>query len=231
MVLLTFLILNGRGQNLIQDSSTIKQNIIKWAPYNLLDFINTSIELSYERALKHNFSFQTSGAYLLPTRVLDWGSDFKTNSKGYRIRLEGRKYLSYGDKLLDGKYVAIDFGYLYNDYYSIMNFGGGNFYNRDSVDNSYIDTVHIKKQTIIINLKIGYQQVPATINSPVFKRLTLDMYVGIGLKYRNVKHSDRINPLDLISGTRHPNIPNISDKEGINWRIGLPVNFKIGYAF
>ena len=204
--------------------SMVKVNALKFAPLNLLDFINTSVEVSYERAISQRFSWQISGAYFLPKRVVDWDEDFNNQSKGGRLRVEGRKYFSQNHRALNGYYAAVDLSYLHNNYNAIHHFGEDWYYEPDSIPNiAYFDTVNVRKQTYTLNVKFGQQT--------ALKRLVLDVYVGIGLKYRDVMHRERINPADELSQPRHPNVIHISDREAHGWTISLPINLKLGYVF
>lgn len=197
-------------------------NIFKITPLKLVGLINPSIELSYERRTGRSFSTQLMASYLLPISVMDIGNDFKPDIKGFRVSIEEKFYFKKSAPL--GPYASFEFNYLNNQYKDIWNFGVKNIYSDTTYNfTNYPDTFGIKKQTFSFNLKLGYQL--------IVKRLTFDFYAGIGLRYKDVRHFDRINPNDEMEMPRHPNIYYITNREGKYWTVSIPLNVRIGWTF
>lgn len=169
-----------------------------------------------------NFSTQLSASYYLPTNIYDLENNFKPNIKGYSFAIEEKYYLNKSTPL--GTYLSFEFKYLNNQYKDIWNFGVKNiFYDTTSNFTNYTDTFGIKKQTYSFNLKLGYQL--------LIKRFAIDFYAGLGLRYKDVKHFDRINPKDEMEMPRHPNLYYITNREGKYWTVSIPINIKIGWTF
>lgn len=63
-------------------------NILKITPLKLVGILNPAIELSYERRTGPNFSTQLMASYLLPMTIMDIGSAFKPDIKGFRVAIE-----------------------------------------------------------------------------------------------------------------------------------------------
>ncbi len=198
------------------------RNIFKITPLKLVGIVNPSVELSYERKTGHSFSTQLMASYLLPISVMDIGNDFKPDIKGFRVSLEEKYYFKKSAPL--GPYVSFEFNYLNNQYKDVWNFGVKNIYSDTTYNfTNYPDTFGIKKQTYSFNLKFGYQL--------IVKRLSFDIYGGLGLRYKDVKHFDRINPNDDMEMPRHPNVYYITNLEGKYWTVSIPLNVRIGWTF
>lgn len=197
-------------------------NILKIAPFKTLIWVNAGIELSYERRTGRNFGTQAAVSYLLPTSILGIGDDFKHHMNGFLIALEEKFYFK--PSVLSDPYLGIEFSYLNNRYHDIWSFGIADTYSDTAYQFTYYtDTFGIKKQTYSLNLKLGLQ---ITIN-----RLVFDLYAGMGLKYKDVRHFDRINPEDEMELPRHPNVWYITNKEGRYWALNIPLSVKIGWCF
>lgn len=197
-------------------------NIFKITPLKILGTVNPSIELSYERRTSCSFSTQLMASYLLPTSVMDIGVEFKPEIKGFRVAVEQKYYFK--KSAMFGPYVSIEFNYLNNQYKDFGYFGVQDIYSDTAYNNTnYPDTFGIKKQTYSLNLKLGYQIID--------KRLAIDFYGGIGLRYKDVKHFDRINPNDEMEMPRHPNVFYYTNLEGKYWTVSIPLNIRIGWTF
>ncbi|NOU46460.1 MAG: DUF3575 domain-containing protein [Bacteroidales bacterium] len=197
-------------------------NILKITPLKIVGLDFPSIELSFERRTGSSFSTQVLASYLLPNGLMNNGNDFNPNIKGFRLSIEEKYYFKKSAPL--GPYVSFEFNYLNNKYKDIWNFGIKNIYSDTTYNfTNYTDTFGIKKQTYSFNLKLGYQY--------IVKRLSFDFYAGIGLRYKDVRHFDRINPNDEMEMPRHPNFYYITNHEGKYWTVSIPLNVKIGWTF
>ena len=197
-------------------------NIIKITPLKLVDLVNPSIELSYERITGRSFSTQLMASCLLPINQIGVIKDFNPEIKGFRFSVEEKFYFKKSAPL--GPYAGFEFNYLNNQYkdiwsFDVKNTNSGTAYNYAS----YSDTFGIKKQTFSFNLKFGYQIIT--------KRLAIDFYAGLGLRYKDVRHFDRINPNDEMEIPRHPNVYYLTNLEGKYWTISIPLNLRIGWTF
>ncbi len=199
------------------DLNTFK-NQLKISPFRMIDPINPGLELSYERLHNKKFSTQLSVAYMTDPLKAAYYNSFK----GGRVAIE-EKYFTETTPLLR-KYVSTDIVYCKT---TINNIGRFGIY-ESSLDslarlNNYQDTFTVHKTTITANFKLGIQIIK--------KHFIIDMCAGIGLKYRDVQHSDRLIPSDKMEMPRHPNAYYYATKEGRYFTLNIPMNIKIGYAF
>lgn len=192
------------------------KNQIKFTPLKLIGLVNPGLELAYERKTSSKFSTQFMGSLLLDYE--------KSNSTlaGFRTSIEEKFF--YRKSAPIGPYLSFEINYLQKKYYDTWNFGVEDInYNPDYANTNYSDNYGINKKTLSFNFKWGYQT--------IIKRFVIDFYTGLGLKYRDVQHFDRINPNDEMEGTLHPNIHFISNRETREWSISLPLNVKVGWIF
>lgn len=205
-----------------RDSVTHK-NVIKITPVELIGLATPSFEIGYERFLSSKWSGQATVAYFFSNNYFYFSNGISPQIFGGKLGLEGKYYL----KNHNGGYLGIEVYYTYSkngDYWdftdSPLEYGGYSYYG----DNYwYTDTFTILRQTYNLNIKLGMQQ--------TYKRLSLDMYFGLGARYRDVKHFDKTNPESVMQPTRHPNFFYIFNKESSYWTINIPFNIKIGVHF
>lgn len=197
-------------------------NILKITPLKLIGLVNPAFELSYERKTGNSFSTQIMASFLLPRSVWFNDNDINHDIKGFRVSLEEKFYFKKSAPI--GPYIGLEFNYLKNRYKDTWNFGVENVYT-DSTYNftNYADEYGINKQTYSLNFKFGYQQ--------IVKRLSFDIYGGLGLKYKDVVHFDRMNPDDAMEMPRHPNVFYITNRNGRSWTVSIPLNIRIGWTF
>lgn len=203
--------------------STISKlnNIIKFTPLKLVGLSNSGIEVSFERKTGNYFSTQIMASYLLPSNFLD-AYDYKPMYKGFRLGIEEKLYFK--KSALYGPYLGLEFNYMKNQYKNISWFGVKNIYSDTTYNfTNYPDSIRIHKQTYSINLKLGYQY--------FVNRFSFDVYVGLGARYKDVVHLDRINPKDDMEMPRHPNFYYITNLNGKYWTLSIPLNFRIGWTF
>ena len=205
------------------DSSYSKyKGILKITPLKTVSILNSGIEIGLEKKINNSFSAQIMTSNLLPNSVWDLGYDFKPEIKGFQQALEGRYYMKKTAPL--GPYISFEFNYLQNKYRNISRFGPANLNSDFWYDNTiYADTIGIRKKTYSFNFKHGYQFIK--------NRFSIDIYAGLGAKYKDVLHKDRLKPEDEMEIPRHPNVYYSSNKEGKYWTISLPLNIRIGWIF
>ncbi|HET6557135.1 MAG TPA: hypothetical protein VFG54_07460 [Prolixibacteraceae bacterium] len=197
-------------------------SVLKFSPLKVVSFINPGIELALEQKTSNSLSTQFTGAYLLPMSVMDLNTGFKPNIRGFQLGVEERYY--YRKSAPAGPYLGLEFSYLNTRYKDIDFFGEAHPYaDTTGIYTNYADTFGIKKQTYTLNFKIGYQYVK--------KRLSIDLYTGLGARYKDVVHFDRIKPEDEMEVPRHPNIYHIANMKGKYWTVNFPLNIRIGWTF
>jgi hypothetical protein len=202
------------------DSSTATlKNIIKITPFRLVSLSNSSIELVLERKTSPALSSQIMLSYLLPKNLMDYNRSFKPRNTGYRFSFEEKFYIKNSSPI--GPYFAFEINHLNSRYRDNAEFEQIS-YNREPL--SYGDTIIVRKRTTSLNLKFGYQTTAG--------KLSFDYYCGIGARYRNVIHQDRINPYDDMQVPYlKANFYYLNNLERKNWTFVFLLNFRIGWMF
>jgi len=59
----------------------------------------------------------------------------------------------------------------------------------------------------------------------------LDFHLGLGARYKDVYHFDKIKPDDEMEMPRHLNAYYINNLDGKYWTISIPLNFKLVRLF
>ena len=215
LIIMVLFTLNG----ICQDSSTelTYKNQLKVTPLKLFDLVNPGIELGYERFVAENVSMEVSYAHLLSRKTP--GGTFDLGIKGKKVGLEIKHFL--GNSKSRQKYVGIEVVRLTNAYTDIGRFGISSF--DDTLNLNYTDTFSIKKNTLSVNLKVGIRY--------LIGHFVIELYSGLGIKYKEVIHSDRRRPQDPLEVPIHPNIYHIANMEGTHWGLNIPLNMKIGIRF
>lgn len=198
------------------DTAAIKNKfcIVKLSPLKLVDLTNSGIELSCEKRTDNYFATQVMASYLLPISIWNLNYGLKPNIKGFRLAIEEKYYFQ--KSAPSGPYTSLELNYLKDSY---INSHFDNIYN----NTNYPDSLRINKQTLSINLKIGYQH--------FIKRVAFDCYVGLGFRYKDVRYLDKINPNGDIERGRYFNFNHITSQKGRYWTIIIPMSVRIGWTF
>ena len=131
--------------------------------------------------------------------------------KGYRFSLAPRYLVE--RRRLSTKYLSPELVYYKTRFPSeTVSFNNGT--------NLESDTFSIRKKMISLNLLYGKQFYS--------NRFVLDLAVGLGIKYRDIRHFERTLP---PPSSKEPNILINSKSEMKNWTMNLPINLRIGYRF
>lgn len=188
-------------------------NILKFTPLKLLGITNPAFELSYERRTAPSFSTQLMVSYLLPRTVWDFSKPTIINMNGFRTALEEKFYFRKSAPF--GPYLGLEFDYLTSRYDDIRSF---------STISSQPDQVSIKKENYSLNFKFGYQLIT--------KQLSFDCFMGLGLRYKNVKHLNSTN--NNGNNDREPPYFNMFynySREGKYTVLSMPLNVRVGWTF
>lgn len=57
------------------------------------------------------------------------------------------------------------------------------------------------------------------------------MFIGLGVRRRNISHSDRINPADVLLSYQHYDLEYNRIKEGRSTDLSIPLNVRLGWRF
>ncbi len=198
------------------------RHLLKFTPMKLAGLANPSFELGYEHKTGKRYSTQLMAGYLLPNSIFDMSSTVLPEAKGFTLSAEERFYFKKPAPF--GPYLALEFHYLKSRYKDVWNFGVANIF-ADTLHgyNNYADTFGVRKQTFSYSFKIGYQYIK--------DRFSVDVFAGLGLRYKMIKHTDRIKPEDEMEIPRHPNFYYITHREGNFMTVSMPLNIRIGYTF
>lgn len=191
------------------------KQLFKVTPMKILGFLNSSIELAYERPTGRDFSTQLMISYLLPTSIYQISSDFKENTKGYRMALEERFYFKKDAPY--GPYIGLELDYLKKSAYQQRQFYS------DETDIEYEDVFLVHSQYLSTNLKFGFQK--------EYDKIFVDFCVGVGRRNRNIKHTQRDNPMDELLIYHHFDFNYNRIVEGGHAAVSIPLNLRLGWRF
>ncbi len=191
-------------------------NIVKVTPLKLIGLVNPGINLSLERLHNSKFSSQISISALTQPE-----GNVLSGFVGYQNSFEEKYFVSnFKNKRI---YFALETDYLNRAYKTVGNFGPGASFD-DSIGMQYLDTIRVKHQQFSVTPKLGIQYY-------LSQHLVVDMYFGLGLQWRKVVHSERINESDKLVYPRHPNIYDYMIRPMDGLKVSLPLNLRVGWAF
>ena len=228
-VTIYFFSLYSFGQNNLRLTSEEKKNSIVFSPFNLIDPINPSLQIGYQRLLSDYVELQMEYGHIINKALFhyvinpDESKDDYSN-KGFKLRIELKTYFR-KDPFLR-YYLSGELFYLENVSKVQNQFlvSDPNYdYSFDLPDDGeqygYTDYFTNSKTKYGFNSKLGMK----VVTKPLF----FETYIGVGIAYRNNIHTDRENINDEPYDTSflNDNIP-----KGM-FIFNLPLNFKIGYVF
>lgn len=192
------------------------KNLVKFSPLRIMNPINPAIAVSYERVTGTFYSSTLGAGWILPLAIMQSPSPA---NRGFTISFEERRYFKPAPLK---KFVGLELFYLQNRYKDVEVFAPEEFASWNGPDEEkYQDSINISKRSIALNARAGIQAVG--------KKMSFEVSVGLGIKYRHVVHYDRINPDHKPVGTRHPNVYHMSNMEGNLVRPNLVVDIRLGY--
>jgi hypothetical protein len=197
-----------------------KLNAITFSPLNLIDPVNPSFQMGYQRGINDKWEIQFEGAILMKRSPLDWLAveefenvdSLEVLHKGFRLRLE-LKYFLYQNQV-DQHYVSVELSYLKNDTKTTYKFL--------SEDRKYYnDFFTNQKDKYGGNIKYG-------VKFLMGKRFFFETHAGIGVSFREIRHTDRENINDKLDALEWWDDNKIV---GNKWVLNFPINGKVGYRF
>ena len=217
------------GQEVSEPTIIEKPNSILFSPFNLLDPMNPSFQLGYERMLNQKWALQIEYGYIINKGLLNilLNPQEKANeysNKGYKLRFELKRTLV--SKKQFRVYSSCDLFYLKNVSDVINQFVVSDpsydysFGTPTNNDDSYYDDYFTNDKTKYgMNIKGGIK----AFTGQVF----FEAYVGLGVALRNNVHSNRENNNDESLDKSFLN----NNLQGEMWILNIPLNIKIGYRF
>ena len=206
------------------------QNSIFFAPMNVLDYINPSLQIGYERMLNSRMAVQVEAAYILNHSLENYLIDMAYGNfdcpyfnKGFKVRGEFKFYFTKTYNSMT--YFSGELFYLKNlskesDTFEISDPNFDYQVPHDPDANAYDELFTLDRQRFGLNLKIGSKNF-------IDKHFFIEPHIGIGLVYRISKHYDRMNLNDEL----YYGFISLHNKAGNMWLANLPLNVKIGYSF
>lgn len=176
-----------------------------------------ALELSYERYYANNFSTEFTLGKIINHPIPE-AADY-SDMKGLKLAVETKWLTKAEENKGRRKYVSAELIYLNQEYNTVNRFTDIPMPD----DNPYFDSIGVKRYSVGLNVKIGFKI--------RFGHFIIDAGGGLGLRYVDSKHFDRINvSADAVNGI-HPNVWDAFTKEGKRVGVALPLAFKIGYTF
>lgn len=184
------------------------RNQLKLSASKIINILNPGIDVSYERL--HNDKFSTLFSAGVATNII--GRPFN-HLRGYNATMEEKYFVS--RKNTSAKYFSLLLNYSAIKYQETTS-------GIDSINNlKIVDTFTIARKSTALAFTYGIQYFK--------KHFVLDINVGAGLKYRTVKHYDRIFDYD---GPREPfDLFRAANVERTGFTLYVPVNIQFGYRF
>lgn len=142
-----------------------------------------------------------------------------TNMKGIKLATETKWLETAEETRRRRRYIAAELVYINQTYNAVRNFSDTPWPD----ENPYADSISVKRYSVGLNFKIGFKV--------RFSHFIMDIGGGVGLRYIDSKHVDRINPDSEAVNGRHFNIWDSFIQEGKRVGVTLPMTIKVGYTF
>ncbi len=195
--------------------------ILKIAPLKIISDDFPCIEISLEKKTNGYFSTQVMGAYSLPKSAF-FTTILNPKYNGYRFAIEEKVYFK--NTAPAGPYIGFELDYKKENFTTNRSFRVGEL--TDSTHIEYDEAFRVHKKTISLNAKAGYQHI-------IRKRLTIDAYLGVGARYRDVEHLYFSNhvPESMEIPEKGFFLENILSEKGKGGAIALQLSVRLGWAF
>lgn len=193
------------------------RNELKTSVTQPITILVPAVELGHERYYRKNLSSAFTIGKVINHPIPD-AQDF-TNMKGFELALETKWLEKANEQRRKRNYIAAELIYIRQQYNTINSFTDTPWPD----DNPYFDSIGVKRYSIGLNGKAGFKV--------RFGHFIMDLSGGVGLRYVDSKHTNKINPDSEEVNSRHPNVWYAFAKEGKRVGMALPLAFKIGYTF
>jgi hypothetical protein len=207
------------------------RNKLFFAPANLLDVINPSFQVGYERKLSDKWGAQIEGGIIMRRSLFGFlfgdltNYGFRYTNKGYKARAEVIYYLQGESAKSYNMYFSAEVFYTQNtsrvnDSFEVSDTTFVYPFPRDPGYYLYDDFFTQVKKRYGFNLKIG-------ADIKLGRGYFFEPYLGLGIAVRNSEHIGRANPNDPLwdeSFSWH-------NKAGRSVMFNLPWNIKFGKYF
>ena len=218
------------GQEFREPPIFYKPNSIVFSPLNLIDPVNPSLQLGYERMINPKWALQIEGGHIINKGLINivlnpQESADEYSNKGYKLRIELKRIII--SKKEFTVYASGELLYLKNKSDVVNQFlvsdpsfdySFGTPPNDD--DSFYYDDYFTNdKSKYGMNIKGGIKN----FHGPVF----FEAYAGLGIALRNNIHTNRENYYDKPLDESFLN----NNQQGEMWILNIPLNLKIGYRF
>ena len=211
---------NDRKSLLRSDNST--NMCVSIYPSRLLNWRYTGLELGFELKNNNWLSTEIRGTQLTSKRLKDINNQWNPRITGNILHIEERFYVQ--GKAINGPYFAFGIAQLWSKYQEEYWYN----YSIETTNNNppalhYLDTISIHKRYTDVFMKFGYQ---GTAN-----RFVIGFDVGIGGRYKDVRHSDLMIEDAIIQQPNGLNFNYINDQKAYKWVFFVPISFRLGMSF
>jgi len=191
-----------------QDTASNYRNQLKLSVFRAINILNPEVEISYERLDGKKFSTQLAAG--IAANII--GKPFE-KLHDYNIGLEEKYFVAKTGK--SWKYISLALTH------SKIKYQEKTSGNDPTTNLTIVDTFTIARKTTSLAFNYGIQFYK--------KHFVLDINLGAGVKYRAVRHYDRI--LDYKGPRELFDLHRSADVEGKRVAFHLPINLQLGYRF
>lgn len=191
--------------------------ILSVYPSRILNPIHTGLELGFEFRNMSLLSTEIRVTQLFSNRLRNVKSSWNPEIQGNIFHLEERVYIK--NSAPYGPYFALGISYMWSKYNESWRF------QQKMDDNTtifYDDTISIRKNYTDITLKFGYQGIS--------NRFVIGFDVGIGVRYKDVRHTDKLYKDGYMREPNGINVNYIIDREIYEWIPIVPISFRLGFV-
>ncbi len=195
-----------------------KPNRLSLTPLAPLGNQHPGIELSYQRALGMKYAAQITYKQFIPAQ-----SDLAKNATGFSLGFELKRY--YRNTTNSRFYLSANLEYLHKNHEAVLRYSEPQDFIQQEEPVAIWSLIGIEKRFISMVPRFG-------IEYYLTKRLLVDGYFGVGLRYRNVSHKNTPHGL-VLSATYWEwfDIEYDSNRPTQSFSANLDLNFKIAYSF
>ncbi len=212
-LLVLFLSLQSVTAQSTPEHSLPYRNVLQVSTLKLIDIANPGIQVDYECLIASRYSLLATGTYLFADQNRDL--DYKPQIKGYRAGLEARRYAMARDDHRFRTYLSVAVDYLSNSYRAPQSSAFDTLTGTIGPPSFY----QIRKKITTYSLRTGVRL--------WFGRFTLDGYLGLGIRYKDVVAIDKgevFEPSDITYDS-------VINEEGKRVTFSVPLNLKAGFLF